>query len=250
MSVKAAYQYQLAERKKSLIIFYCVILILTVFIGVISVSFSSESAMLSGMETASVIFLFVLGLCTFKEPFFMLLQNGVSRKSFFKSQLFVAITIVFIMAVIDKVFFLAEKAIASLSHGGFIYLSLYEQIYYRGMLFENVFSIHAKMFIYYFLLYLSVFALGFLITLIFYRLPKYGKIAVGAGVPVGLFIILPILDSFFFDSRISHAIGRFFDFALGLTSLNPYAAMITFALAYLILSLFSWLLIRKAFIKA
>lgn len=250
MSVKAAYKYQLAERKKSLIIFYIVIVILTVFIGVMSVSFSSEGGMVSGMESASAVFLFVLGLCTFKEPFFMLLQNGVSRKSFFKSQIFVAITIVFIMAVIDKVLFGVEKAFASLSHGGYTYLSLYEQIYNMGMSFENTFSLHIKMFIFYFLLYLTVFALGFLITLILYRLPKYGKIAVGAGVPIGLFIILPILDNFLFDSRISHALGRFFDFALGLTSLNPYAAMISFALLYLILSLVSWFLIKKAFLKA
>jgi len=250
MNIKAAYKYQLTDRKRSIIVFYCVILILTIFLGVMSVNFSSEGSMLSGMETATAIFLFILGLCTFKEPFFMLLQNGVSRKTIFKSQLFVTITITFIMAVIDKIFFIVDKSFSSLSNSGYIYLSLYEQIYNMGLPFANTFSLHVKMFIFYFLMYLAIFAIGYLITLIFYRLNKYGRIAVGAGVPVGLFIILPIMDNFLFDSRISHAIGSFFDFALGITSHNPYAAMISFTVAFVILSLLSWLLLRKAVVNA
>lgn len=251
MNVKAAYKYQLADHKKSILIFYGVIfaLLTMLSIGTVSIRTASGQLMFSGLDSATAIFLFVAGLNSFKEPFLMLMQNGVSRKSVFKSRILVTLTVALIMAAIDKIILLLGKAIA-LSNDGFQYFSLYEQVYQGRLSQESAFLLHMNIFVFDFLMYLSFLTVGYFITILFYRLNKAGKIAVGAGVPVGLFIVFPIIDSALFNFRISGEISRFFDFIFGCTSVNPYAAMMTFTVFSVIVSLFTWLLMKKAIVKA
>jgi hypothetical protein len=217
-----------------------------VFVGSVSVSFPGEVSF-SGLDIATAIFLLIAGLCSFKESFLMLSQNGVSRKSMFISRLLVAISIAFGMAVIDQIATTISKICLPLS-GNVTSLSLYELIYLRGNP-GNTLRAGAGMFVYHFFLYTLMTAAGYFITVMFYRLGKGGKIAVGAGVPALLMFGFPAAD-LIFGFSVTRAFGRFIDAALGLTSANPYAAMITFTVATAALSFFSWMLLKKAAVKA
>lgn len=250
-TIRAAYRYQLADHKKSILIFYCVIfaLLAMMFVGTVTVSTSSGDSIVGGMDAATPIFLFIAGLCTFKEPFYMLLQNGISRKSIFLSRLLVVLTISCAMAAVDKIVLLTGKAI-SLLNGSFRCVSLYEEIYILQPFHGSPVLLHLHIFLFDFLMYFMFAAVGYLISLLFYRLNKAGKIAVGAGVPVMLFIVLPIVDAVYFNLKITYTYGRFMDTVLGISSVNPYAAMLTFAVSSVIFGAFTWLLLRRAPVKA
>ncbi len=249
MNVKIAYKYQLADHKKSILTFYCIIFAILIMLSVVTVDLGNSSSTFGGMESATAIFAFVAGLSFFKEPFFMLMQNGVSRKSVFKSRILVTLTVAGIMAAVDQIVLVLGKAIAAFNDG-FQYLSLFEQIYQNRLAQESAFFLHINIYLFDGLLYLSCIVIGYFISIMFYRLNKAGKIAVGAGVPVGLLILLPIIDSTLFHSRISAAFARFFDIAFGYSAGNPFAAMITFTVSFLIISLFTWLLMKKAAVRA
>lgn len=249
-NLKAAYQYQLADHKRPILIFYMILLavLALMIVGAVSVNASSSRTMIGGLDFATAIFVFVAGLCNFKEPFLMLLQNGVSRKSVFAARLLVSLTVAGILAVIDKFILLLGKAILHLGDNA-QFFSFFEQVYAGGLARNNAVLLHVKLLVLDFLMYLALLAAGYFITIVFYRLGKAGKVAVGAGVPVGLTIVLPIVDSMLFDSAISYAFGRFLDAAFGLTASNPYAAMVTFVLTFALFSCLAWLLMRRAVIK-
>jgi hypothetical protein len=247
MKLKAAYLYQLTDYRRAVIIFYSAIIAVLVLISLsfVRVGFSG-TATFSGFDFATAVFVFVMGLCSFREPFLLLAQNGVSRKSAYQSRILVSVTISCILAVIDKVLLLIAKAIESLTEG-LRTLSFIEHVY--NITLNGTFPNHIMMLIYDFLMYLAAAAAGYLITLIFYRLNKYGKVAVGAGVPIFLIFIFPILDYALFQARISMAAAQVIDFAFGIQAQNPYMGMATLALLFAVFSLLSWALIRRADVK-
>ena len=100
------------------------------------------------------------------------------------------------------------------------------------------------------LLYILVISFGYFISILFYRLNKFGKIAIGAGVPIALIFILSVLAFLEteYNLNIFISIGKFILFSFGVNpnNPNPYAAMITLATISVITNLFSWLLLQKA----
>jgi hypothetical protein len=246
MNIKPAYFYQLNDHKRAVITFYCVIAALLVAVSLSVLRVGTSGTVKLGLDGASVVFIFILGLCSFREPFLMLIQNGVTRKSAYQSWLLAALTIALVMAVLDKIVLLTGKAVGSITDN-LQCLSTIEQIY--NMLKEGPVLRQIIVFFFDLLLYAAAASAGYLITVLFYRTNKYGKVAIGAGVPVFLFFVFPILDYALFKSVISKAIVGFMDFAFGITAQNPYMGMITLAVLFAVFSLFSWLLIRKAEVK-
>jgi hypothetical protein len=252
MNIKASYNYQMADQKKSISIYYfiivCILIALFVLTSVTINSGSVVNANFNGLDLATVIFLFVCGLCGFKECFLMLAQNGVSRKTLFVSRLLTTVSIAFVMAVIDKILFIVFKELF-LWQSETPYTSLYELIYPAKAAEMNVLNLHTASFIFDFCLYLCIMAAGYLITILFYRLNNAGKVAVGAGVPVGFFIVLPIIDRIAANGKIGTAIFKFIDFSFGFSEGIPVHAYITCIISFAVLSILSWMLIRKAAVK-
>lgn len=241
MFLKAAFKYQLADTKKPMIVFYCVLLALFMLMAVGFVLSSADgSARLNGAEIASCIFLFIAGLNSFKEPFLMLSQNSISRRSIYKSHLLLTLVVALIMAVADMLILLCLRLLAA-NKPNFECTALFEQAFVPFMN-GNGFLLYFNLFVFNLLLYIFVFALGYMITILFYRLNKAGKIAVGAGVPVLLFIVLPALDATLLKSTLSRALLNLLKFMFS----TPYAAMVSFAAATVISSILAWLLMRKA----
>jgi len=81
MNSKAAVKYRFYDYWKALLIFYIVIAASLVFMFVFSALTRDNPEFrgsVQGLEIASVIFLFVLGLNSFKDVFMMFMQNGIS----------------------------------------------------------------------------------------------------------------------------------------------------------------------------
>lgn len=255
MNTIASYKYQLADHKKSVIIYYFVLLSLMILImsslavAVVQEDGTISGSAINGMDMATGIFLFVTGLCSFKETFGMLIQNGVSRKRIYLGRLYATVTLAFGMAIIDTLILLIFKSIANISKFTLYCYSMYEQLYRGHTSGLSSVQLYVQGFIFDFLFYITCISLGYLITNVFYRVNSTGKVLLGAGVPVLLFVIYPILDAAVMNGRISMAIIKGFDFAFGLTKQQPGHMFITSIIAFIAFSGLGWLLVRRANIK-
>lgn len=255
MSIKISYRYQLSSHFKALATFYLVVLSVAVFllsISMISISAApgeSLSGEVSGLEISSLIFIFVAGCNSFREEFGMLMQNGVSRKTLFAGRLLTSVTIAFGMATVDKLIYFLCKALVS-AYDQLSFSSFFDLLNYYGSN-SSVGTITKELvsFAFGFALYLSATALGYLLSTIFYRLSKGGRTALCVSIPVGLFVLLPILDGTIANGRIFSFIFRALDKAFGLSAHQPLYGIISCCLAFIILSALSWLPVRKAYVK-
>lgn len=244
MNIKAALKYQLEDHKKSIIIFY--ITILSVYLIIITsiwgVSKNVQiSGNINGMGIATAIFLFISGLCSFKENFFMLGQNGVSRKTIFESRVIVNIIVALGMAIIDKVIWTVFVAIAD-STEGLEFATLFETAYGNGLNIKSILLKNLADIWFNLLVSLVCLFIGYFITLMFYRLSKAGRAIVGAGVPVFITVVLPIIDSALAGGRIGKFLWDFAVFTMG-TFDRFIISSIVFSAVFAALS---WVLMRKA----
>ncbi len=246
MNLKAAYRYQLNEFKKSIMVYYLVVILVILFFGV-TVSFAEGSNFQSsgGIEMSTVIFLFVVGLNSFKETFLMLLQNGISRKSMFYGRLAAAGLLCTGMMVIDRILVTIIKGLIGES-STFRITGLYEEFFYNrtkelGFLQSNLEGILFTL-----CFYLLAFSFGYFITTAYYRMNKAAKIAVSVGLPTGFFFVLPVVDSTITNGRISRFIGYMFGTVLGLKKNQPLNFYISSLVAACVFLGLSWLLIRRA----
>ncbi len=252
MNLKPSFQYQLTDHLKSILFYY--IIIICVFSVIICTTFVTVSSNVSfnGLEVATLVFLFVSGLCAFRENFLMLEQNSVSRKVIFYSRILTAVTICLIMAIIDKILLTIFAAVAMSSGDSIVVVSLFDLIYgANGGVVSSV-GMQLIGFLFNFCFYITVFAFGYFITVLFYRLNKPGKVAVGVGVPVFLCIVLPILNSTLADGKIGRAYVKFVEFSMGLSAAgpaNPAHAITSWLVYAAVFGLFSWLLLRRAVVK-
>ncbi len=254
MNIKSAYHYQVSENTKAIISFYIIVtIVLLSLFACFGITYSSEEGPLNsgnfgGMEMSSMIFLLVVGISSFKDSFSMLQQNGISRKTFFISHIYTSITITLIMAAIDTLLSLIFKAFTELL-GLFHYYSMYEQLYTnsafgRGSIIYSIIG-----YFFNFSLYLSILAVGYFIRLVYYRLGKPGTTMLSVFVPIFFTLILPIFDSKVTNGKIYTSFVKLLDNAFGITSQQPVNTIITCLLAFMLLSIFSWLLTRKAVLK-
>ncbi len=249
MKLKAALKYQIYGMKKPLIIYYIIVYAFMILFVAQRLFWKDSNIQFSGSghEMASVIFLFVCGLNSFKSTFYMFLANGVSRRTLFKSFAAMAAPVAALMALIDSLNNLLMSSFNS-------YTSMFSNMYslrYGGI--EHVGAnaqVFAEGFLWMFALYMAVTMLGFFITTIYYRMSKPLKLLVSIGVPVFLFIVLPYADAAIFSGAIFRGIGYFFKLANGLLDgPNPYIAVLSYLLAFAALGGLSFLAMRRATVK-
>ena len=250
MNILPSYRYQMADHKKSILIFYVVIVVLSLIFGfsttlIINGNDAAVHGSTSGNEMATVIFLFVVGLCTFKETFLISLQNGVSRKTLFTAKLLTMLSVAVIMAMIDKIFFLLYAAALSITNSQVTASTFYEALYPSSTAGAGPLMLHAESFFFEVLLALAAMAAGYFITIMFYRLSKTGKVIVGAGVPVLFLMAIPWADQYFFNGKITIALVK-----LIMTAVNtPSHMAVTCLLAIVVFNALAFTLMRKAVVK-
>lgn len=258
MKLKSTVKYQMFDMGKPVSIFYFVMLCILVFGFTVSgarfaisgnmVSFTSGSGFF-GIELATVVFLFVSGLNSFKEFFRMFMQNGISRKTIFVSRLMTIIAVCTGMAIIDKGILLIGKYIAYINTR-ILYTGLFEMIY--GVRADHISTLHMHIdgFFFNLCLYLAAMTLGYFITIAFYRMNRIAKITVAVGVPMVLLNGLPILDAALLHGVVMRAFANAATFAFGFQNGgNPYFGMVSLLLIAAVFSCFSWLMVRRAVVK-
>lgn len=250
MKFKSAFKYQLSESIRPLIIFYIVIYAIFAFMMISSFILKGKGYIggFGGMETASIIFIFIAGLNSFKSSFHMLLVNGVSRRTMFTSHVTGVLPVAAAMALIDT---LNHWVFSSFSYYNSLFSYLYEHRYGNGgNLFGTTFQISLEGFLWMFFTYAMMAMIGFFITTLYYRMNKPIKLAVSIGVPVFLFVVLPYMDIVLFSGGMFKAIGTAIAKAFGfLNGSNPYIAMLSCTIIFALFGLLSYLLMRRATVK-
>lgn len=249
MNLRASYRYQLADHKKSILAFYIVIICLYLLIGISFAVFSAVEGVemngsISGLEMTTAIFLFVSGLNSFKENFGMLTQNGVSRRSLLVGRIFVIATVSIFMALIDRAWHFISAWMSQFL-GNTVDSTLFMDMIYNRSIAVGPFALHMEALAFNIAMYFAALSVGYLITVIFYRVNKLGKIIIGAGVPVFFLIILPIIDVQFFNGLLSYHSWNFVVSVLGIISGNPMYAVGTFFAVSVIMLAASWLVMRR-----
>ncbi len=245
MKLKNAILYRIYDNRKALIIFYIAIVSILLLVYVPSMITNtknhSSSGRVEGMEMASIIFLFVLGLNSFKESFRMFMQNGMSRRTILKSFLFSAVIISFSMAVIDRIINIVFRVLFA-SLGSINYISLFQRvpgIPSKGLLF------FLSTILLSFFAYAAAMMLGYFITTMYYRMNKSLKLIVSIGVPGFLFMLLPIIDYSLFKGAIFSGMKRVLTFSFG----NFLMIIVSCIVLYAVFAALSWLLVKKVVVK-
>ena len=243
MKLKQICYYHLYEFCKAVLIFYGVVCALVVFPALFFTT-NLESTRFGGMEPSAIIFLFIAGLNSFKGQFRFMMANCVSRKSQFWGFLVSVPITAGAMAVVDTL--LAQAFSLFVNYDSFFYL-LYSERYSQPMV--GVFQIERLLWS--LCLYSAVMMLGYLITVLYYRMNRMQKILVSVLVPVTLIAILPYIDVRYTDGKIFRFIANTFVAALGLAPgvVNPYIPMVVSMLGSIALASLSWLLMRRAVVK-
>lgn len=254
MSTKISYRYQLSSQAKPIAVYYFIVITVVVLLSISMLTLSyttgeTSRGQIAGFEISTIIFIFVAGCNSFREEFYMLTQNGVSRKSLFWGRLLTSLTVALGMAVIGKMIYFICKAIY-LNSDRLSFTSLFEMLkYYEYSKGISGFKTELISLVFYFALYLFATAIGYLLATVFYRLGKNGRVALSVSLPVGLFVVLPMLDGTIAKGKIFALIFRTLNKAFGLSVHQPVYGIITCLIAFIILSALSWLCIRRAYVK-
>jgi len=253
MNRNAIYKYELKDHKMPIIIFYGVIvglLIMLFALTVVPMSGNTASGRFIGMEMSTVIFLLICGMNSFKEPFRFAVQNGISRKTLFHSHLLTVCTLAVGMSILDEIVLLIGKAIAS-ANGKIVYKGMFEMFYERNYVGNSSnLAIHIDGILFHICLYAASLMIGYFITNIYYKMNRGAKIGVSVGVPVGLFVVLPIVEATFTKGKITALFLKFLSFSFGFDNgFNPYYAMVTLIIIFVMFSVLSWILMSKSVVK-
>lgn len=239
-------KYNIKSNLKSIIIYYCILITF-----VTSITFlSGDGGNTSGIEFATMIFLFVLGLNSFKENFYFAQANNISRVDYFKSLSITILPIALGMSIIDVILnriyniFSVGPMIYDMGYGDFpsIYNILNKELWIQS---NNV-QIIIRTVTFLFAFYIAAFAIGLLITMIFNKSNKTMKILMFI-IPIAIQVILANVA--FNSPEFAKKTEVFFNNILGLNTKNSYMAVITFICLFIISMSFVYMLVSRAVVK-
>ena len=248
VNIKAATKYQLNDYKKSLRVYYLVILLVITFLTLLDTIWGGNGdGTYNGFESSSIIFLFICGLNSFKTTFLMMLQNGTSRKSMFIGNITSILTVSFAMSVLDRILSLFANIIGN-AIGGLSYSGLFDLLYSHRLENLNSFVFQLEIILLTWMVYTAVTIGGYFITILYYRMNTALKVIVSVGVPASILFIIPLLDYMVLDGKISALRNKFIYFIFGEpgANANPYSLLLACLLGIIIVQGLSWLLIKRA----
>ncbi len=242
MKLNAAFRYQLFDHKTSVMVYYIVIIAMSLLAGISLSAFAgwrgvpnADSSVGSlSYSGATAVFLFISGLCGFKENFLFALQSGVSRKTLFLSRLIAFGVLAVFMTVADYVLSYVFALIVTWSTG--LNLTTAAVLSAPGLFMALLYAF-------------AMLALGYCITILFFRLNKTGKIIVGAGVPVFFIFILPMFDGFVLGGVIMRPLIRLIEQVMEHISSQTSEGFLIVVLATAAFAVLSWIMMRRAAIK-
>ena len=249
MKLKQSIRYQLADFIGPVIVYYGIVVAVHILFFLLHHFVNPNMMYLGGgISGFSMVFLFICGLCSFHDNLPMHLQNGVSRKTMYIAWLAVTGIVSAVMAAADTV--LATLIdLLDLPIWGYGSANLFFTLFdldglaFGQTLVNTLFSI-----LFSFVLLALAMTLGYFIVVFFYRLPVKLRIVVGACAGFLLFFGLPgakILDTNLLGEGLRAFFRQYLEPVLEFIWENPFALMGTWAVAAVVLSALSWLLMRR-----
>jgi len=249
MNVRPAFTYKFREIIKGIAVFYGIMVaILTGVIYLAYINLSNNNTTTSNFSAfmvAAANTLFVIGIVTIREDIRLMMQNGIGRRTIFITELLLTLSISLILAVAGELLIAIGQAITANWQGIFI-TDIYQLIYTYESNYKMSFLQHLESIAFAFSIYVCATLAGMLISLIFYRLSKIGTIIVAVGSPLFLFIILPITLK---RSGAGYLLRSVLMAVFQFIHSSPWAFIFCSLLATIFISIFSWLLMRRAPVK-
>ncbi|NLD49088.1 MAG: hypothetical protein GX660_18165 [Clostridiaceae bacterium] len=237
-------KYQIRSTLGPIVVFYAIFVSVIVLLAAIF-NIIGDEASSSGLESSTVVFLFVAGLNSFKGNFKLFQANNVSRKTFVKGLIIGVLPITFAMSLLDLIiiriynFFGKCPTNFDMIYGDFRYSG-------ENWIQSNDLQTLFGTVIWQFAVYSVVFILGILISLCYYRSNNRLKIVISV-VPLMLLGLLTNASQVPEGSSIR--IGNFIASAFGWQNQNPYMAVFTLAVLGTLFSIAIYLLSRRAVLK-
>lgn len=240
-------KYQILSSIGAIRIYYLIYLSVIMLISA-SIVTSDGRATSSGLDFSTMIFLFVMGLNSFKSNFFMSQANNVSRKSFFRGLIVGVFPITFVVSLIDLIINRAQNVFAKCA-------TTYDMIYgnYRNMQSymnwtqSNDIKTLFGTLIWQFAIYSAIFIMGILISLCYYRSNKIVKVIISVIPALIIGFSYNINNTFISIFNIN--IAGIIPAAFGWHSQNPYIAVFSLSVLMLVFSMSIYLLTKRAIIK-
>lgn len=248
MNLSVITQYQLRNVRLSLMIFSGIMLALVMLSAVLA-RIVPDTVSFSSMEASAGIFAFVCALNSFKENFGFALQNGVTRKTLFRSTLIMALCFSALLCALDQLLHLFTL-LASQGAGNMRWFRLTEALYDLRYASATQLQTIAESIVFTFALYTALFMMGYMITLAYYRMSRWLKLTVSIGVPALLVLVYPLVDQLLLQGRISRALGQAISLALGIQAQNIWIAVLSLTLLAVAMAALAWALLRRAVIRS
>jgi len=245
MKIKETTRYMFREWARPMAIYYGVVVAIELLTRIVSYALDEDVYSASGITTGTAFFLLVVSLNSFKSQFKMLVQNGVSRRTMVAGFLAGALCFSGAMAVIDN-------AYAALLAGNLRYPSVFSALYASA---PDISSFLMSM-LWYALCNFTAMCFGYFVTTLYCRMNKPLKLLVSIGVPVTLFVLMPLAEAFVPSFRFFPWAGRTIMWLMGLSldfssgvAVYPSRALGSFCVISAALAGVSFLLVRRATIK-
>lgn len=246
MNLKPAFRYSLRDYVSGIAVFLGVNLLLVLFSFVGAISFDSGSEFYySGYGMGCAIFLLVCGIITPRASLRLCVQMGVSRRTAFLSFLISTLAASLVLAAAG------DGLLAAAQHFGTGYSTLHfsdlYQLIYARMDSTLTLSQHMHSILFSTAVMLCCAAVGMFLSILFWRLNKIGCIIAGCSIPV-LLIGLPSAV-YRFRGPLSSLIDLLESLAEAFLR-SPWNAILTFLVVSAVLTLISYLLIRRVNIRS
>ena len=240
-------KYNIKVSLKSIIIYYLIFTGAITGIEMLN-KLSVVKGHTSGVEFSTVIFLFVMGLNSFKEDFYFAQANNISRVDYFKANVIAILPIGLAMSILDVIInrvynlFVASPTLYDMSYNNFTGANLIMEVWVQSNSIVTLFGTVTFLFAF----YIASFAIGLLITIIYYKCNKIMKILVSLS-PIAFMTILGSVATKY--PEFGDKLEIFIETILGLNTKNAYMAVMTFICLFIIAMFFVYLLIRKVVVK-
>lgn len=257
MKIKPSIRYQLHDQGLSFLIYYGV-MVGMILLNLLFLPFASGSDLRitsGGITAVTSVFIFIVGLCSFKDPFLLALQHGISRRSQFLARLASMGIACAILALADEIYTLFVALFSIPFPNSFFAHSLYEICYATNVETAGpnfTYAIHTSgatvllSVVFSFFVLLAFSSFGYLVTTLNYRLNKVGKIILWCGWPALLMASGVLFDT---SPWLASVLGSFIANLARLCFSTLPRMCLTCLFLTALFSALTWLLMRRAYAK-
>ena len=249
MNLRPAYKYRFCDMVKGIGVFYAImVVVMTSVMGMVSYTASNGSEVtgsFSAFVFAASITLFIIGITTIREDLRLMLQNGIGRRTVFVSELLVVLSVSLLLCVAGELLITIGQAVSA-NRSNVVITDIYQMLYTNGSNYHMSLTQHVESIALAFGIYMFANLAGMFISLLFYRLNKMWMLITAIGVPIFIFIGLPVILT---QTRPGLLLESVFNMIVAFALKSPWALLICFLLTAVLIGIVNWLMMRRAPVK-